>query len=800
MRLANTNLPRMMMQIGVFCFALTAASAARAATITVNTLVDENDGVGTGGISLRDAIDEANSNGEDDTIAFSVTGTITLTADLPSITSNIDIEGTGESSLTIDGNDAFRIFFIDSGSVSISHITLSNGLAAGGDGGSSSSNGAGGGGGAGTGGAIFVNSSADLGLSNVTFASCNATGGEGGEGGTNGFNGGHGGGGWAAVGTTSTTSSGAAGGSGGALSGSGGNGGGVSGTSGLAGSDGTGDGGGGGGGGGATPCGSGANGGDGMFGAGGGGGGGGCSQTGDGGAGGFGGGGGGAGRSSSVSATLGAGGAGGTHGGNGRDVTVDFDLAGGGGGGAGLGGALFVRTGATVQLTDCTFNSNTATGGTGGAGNNSVDAGDGEGKGGAIYVHAGATVEEFNTTFGTGGDANSATDDISSSGDDDNVFGTITTMPVVDSITRQNDTITNDGQVTFVVTYSEPVTGVGTADFELITTGSLSGTSIVSANSISSNTVFAVVLNTGSGDGTIDLKALDDDTIQNGTSVKLGGTGTGNGEVTANTPYEIDKTRPTISSVTAVTSSPTNANTVSFNVVFSETVTGFDAAADVDVETNGTTNDGVSITQQSGTTYRVNVTGVDGDGTVKVTVKAGAASDTAGNTNASVAASNTVTIDNTAPSITSITTPKTVDAFGRLIFTVTFAQAVTGLTSDDITINHDGTAHESIAIEADSSTIYRVIVTGVSGGGSVSITINESSATDGAGNGNAAMTSDAVTITSDEDGDTDTDGDGDDEDETDGGDMMPGGSLCGASMPMMTLMLLPLMALARRRR
>ena len=46
------------------------------ASFTVDTLVDENDGIGTGGVSLRDAIAAA-SDGDD--ITFSVQGTINLT-------------------------------------------------------------------------------------------------------------------------------------------------------------------------------------------------------------------------------------------------------------------------------------------------------------------------------------------------------------------------------------------------------------------------------------------------------------------------------------------------------------------------------------------------------------------------------------------------------------------------------------------------------------------------------------------------------------------------------------------------
>ena len=48
------------------------------ALFTVTTLVDENNGVG-GGVSLREAISQANTQAGDDAIQFSVTGTINLT-------------------------------------------------------------------------------------------------------------------------------------------------------------------------------------------------------------------------------------------------------------------------------------------------------------------------------------------------------------------------------------------------------------------------------------------------------------------------------------------------------------------------------------------------------------------------------------------------------------------------------------------------------------------------------------------------------------------------------------------------
>ncbi len=70
-------------------------------SITVNTLVDESDGVAVGGISLRDAIAAATPG---DTIDFSVTGTITLTHGELLINKNLTIRGPGANLLTIDAS------------------------------------------------------------------------------------------------------------------------------------------------------------------------------------------------------------------------------------------------------------------------------------------------------------------------------------------------------------------------------------------------------------------------------------------------------------------------------------------------------------------------------------------------------------------------------------------------------------------------------------------------------------------------------------------------------------------------
>jgi CSLREA domain-containing protein len=116
------------------------ARAAAAAPITVNSTSDaaSDDGLCT----LREAITSANSNaasgasaGEcaagagDDTITFSVTGTINLTGALPDINSNMTISGPS-AQLTVrrDTGGDYRIFTVSVGStVGISGLTVTNG-------------------------------------------------------------------------------------------------------------------------------------------------------------------------------------------------------------------------------------------------------------------------------------------------------------------------------------------------------------------------------------------------------------------------------------------------------------------------------------------------------------------------------------------------------------------------------------------------------------------------------------------------------------------------------------------------
>jgi hypothetical protein len=355
----------------------------RGATFTVTVFTDSSSGglAGTGAGAageLRTQILAANLAGGTNAIAFTCSSTpctITLTGPLPPITSNVTIDGGTLGNIVIDGAGLYRVFFVDTGTVALSNLTIQNGSAQAGTGGSGDG---GGGGGAGLGGGLFVNqASAAVTLTNVRFVNCSAVGGSGGNFVSHAYAGG-GGGGLAFPGGLS--SGGGAGPGGGGVQGQGTDP--INSPSGGVGGTGGGGGGGDEGGGGSPGTGgaayatnsagsssTGINGGEGGFGGGGGGG-----AFGSGGAGGFGGGGGGSG--SSVAAANGGpgGGGGGTDGGtSGQGGSLGSDMSGGnagsgtgaGGGGAAAGPAVFINAGSLVVVNSSATGS-TATAGAGG--------------------------------------------------------------------------------------------------------------------------------------------------------------------------------------------------------------------------------------------------------------------------------------------------------------------------------------------------------------------------------------------------------------------------------------------------
>jgi hypothetical protein len=178
---------------------VTAGLASSSATFTVKSgqlvtlatdaaAVDGNGVVGNGAGQagdLRYALLNAHSG---DLIGFACGNpcAITLNGPLPPIVQNQTIDGGTYGNVIIDGAGAYRVFFIDSGTVAIGNLLIRHAAALGGAGGTG-----GGGGGLGAGAGVFVNNaSAALTLTNVFFQNVVATGGAGRVGNSSGGGGG----------------------------------------------------------------------------------------------------------------------------------------------------------------------------------------------------------------------------------------------------------------------------------------------------------------------------------------------------------------------------------------------------------------------------------------------------------------------------------------------------------------------------------------------------------------------------------------------------------------------------------
>ena len=111
--------------------------------------------------------------------------------------------------------------------------------------------------------------------------------------------------------------------------------------------------------------------------------------------------------------------------------------------------------------------------------------------------------------------------------------------PTVTSVTRNGATPTSASSVAWTVTFSEAVTGVDLTDFALTTTG-IAGASLRGVTRETAS-AYVVTAATGSGNGSIRLDVVDDDTVVDGDSIPLGGPGAGNGAFRTGGAYALTR-------------------------------------------------------------------------------------------------------------------------------------------------------------------------------------------------------------------------------------------------------------------
>jgi Ca2+-binding RTX toxin-like protein/citrate lyase beta subunit len=311
-------------------------------------------------------------------------------------------------------------------------------------------------------------------------------------------------------------------------------------------------------------------------------------------------------------------------------------------------------------------------------------------------------------------------------GSDTVVIDTRNPTVVIDIVDASLSDGDNSSVVTF--TFSEAPTGFTVEDIT-VTNGILSG---FSGSGTSYSATFTA--NDGfEGTGTVGVAAASYTDAA------------GNAGAVGSDTVAIDTLNPAVTVEQAESQAdPTAASPVLFTVVFSEAVTGFDAA---DVTLGGTAGATTVVVTGSGTTYTLVVSGMANDGTVTAAIAAGVAADAAGNTNAaSTSTDNLVVFAVASPTVTINQATGQADPTNTspINFTVVFSETVTGFDADDVILS--GTAGATTAVVTGSGTTYNVAVSGMTQNGTVIAVVRAGAASNGGGHFSLDSTSTDNTV------------------------------------------------------
>ncbi|MDF3864842.1 DUF4347 domain-containing protein [Pseudomonas denitrificans (nom. rej.)] len=212
---------------------------------------------------------------------------------------------------------------------------------------------------------------------------------------------------------------------------------------------------------------------------------------------------------------------------------------------------------------------------------------------------------------------------------------------------------------------------------------------------------------------------LDSNGVNLGSSLQLGGgsitdiagnaTNTSLNNVGSTAGVLIDAVAPAATSIGRADVTPNNGSTLNYTVTFSEAVSGVDTS-DFTLNSTGSAVGTISsIVQIDARTYRVQVSAVSGDGTLRLDVRNGATiNDSAGNLLSGSLQGEVYTVDHSAPQVASTSVPANGDykAGDVLSFTVNANEAVQVNTTG-------GTPR--LALDIGGQTVYANYVSGSGG-------------------------------------------------------------------------------------
>ena len=172
----------------------------------------------------------------------------------------------------------------------------------------------------------------------------------------------------------------------------------------------------------------------------------------------------------------------------------------------------------------------------------------------------------------------------------------------------------------------------------------------------------------------------------------------------------------------------TDNSPFNFSVTFNEEVTDFNSS---DVQLSGTAIPTTAVVTGSGTTYNVQVSGTESNGTVIINIPSGSAHNSFGNPNQTASIINNEIIysgQDLTVEITLSIYQSSITNKDTIIFVATFNDDVSGFTSYD-NILLSGTANPDTYTISGSGAVYNIKVSGMTQDGTVIIEIPENAAT-----------------------------------------------------------------------
>ncbi len=314
---------------------------------------------------------------------------------------------------------------------------------------------------------------------------------------------------------------------------------------------------------------------------------------------------------------------------------------------------------------------------------------------------------------------------------------------IINQATGQSDPTRNQ-PINFTAAFNEAVTGFGSSDVSLA-----ASTANVSAATVAvtgSGATYNVQVGNITADGNVRADVLANAAQDLAGNLSIASTSTDN-------TVAFDTTAPTVTiNQAAGQPDPTRNSTINFTVVFSEPVTGFNAADISFVGTTANLSFATLAITGSGAVYNVALNNISsGGGFVQATVIAAAAADAAGNSSlAATSTDNQITVDNVAPTVTVNQAAGQADPTRILPvnFTVFFSEPVTGFDAADISLTGStlNTTGATITVTG-SGAIYNVAIGNITANsGSIRASVRSGAATDAVGNFSFASTSTDNTI------------------------------------------------------